>query len=102
MPNEGFDSVITLERTGAAQILLYLYVHKDKGEINITELTQNIKATRETILRTVTYLTKDSLLTETTMSAFPFEHKVKLTEKGKEAGRFLFELAQALRSQHKK
>lgn len=101
MKNSAVDSIITLERTGAAQILLYLYIHQDKGEINITDLTKNIKATRETILRTIEYLNIDGLITETIMQAFPFEHKIKLSAKGSAAGQLLCELAQALQSQHK-
>jgi DNA-binding HxlR family transcriptional regulator len=101
MPSLDVESIVTLERTGAAQILLYLYIHRDSGETNITELTQNIKATRETILRTIDYLATDNLIIETIMQAFPFQHKVKLSEKGIAAGQLLFELAQALQSQHK-
>ena len=52
MENKKLYSVGLLEQTGASQILLYLYLKQNKP-INITELTENITASRETILRTV-------------------------------------------------
>jgi DNA-binding HxlR family transcriptional regulator len=72
-----------LGKVGALDILVYLHDNKDR-KINITELNQNVKASRETILSTLKMLRAHKLIEEENIKKFPCEHLVWLTKKGVE------------------
>ncbi len=95
MPIDDLKSVMPLEQTGASQILLYLFIQKSNTEVNISELEEHVNASRETILRVINFLVKKELVSETVEKKFPFEHKVKLTEKGLMFAKPLVDIAQA-------
>lgn len=102
MPNEDANAISLIEQTGAGQIILYLFIHKENTGINITELQKQLKPARETILRTISFLAKKQIITEVTEKKFPFEHKVKLTEQGLRAAQHLAAFAEALQPQENK
>jgi Mn-dependent DtxR family transcriptional regulator len=77
--------IAPLEKQGALQILVYLYEKQEKA--NITEIAENVKSSRETILSTIELLRKTSLVKDEQSVKFPYAHTVWLTEKGREVAK---------------
>lgn len=78
-------TVISLleKQAGLLQILVYLYEKPNGQKVNIAELVENVKASRETIGKTIKYLGKVGLLNDEYAKTFPMQHFVWLTPQGR-------------------
>ncbi len=83
------------EKSGALQILVYLYKNKDR-KINISELHRNVEAHRETILTAVETLKKNKVAEDSVNHKFPFDHQVWLTTLGTEVASRISAIADAI------
>lgn len=78
------SAISVLEKqAGILQILVYLYEKQNGQKVNIAELVSNIKASRETIGKSIKYLSKVGLLMDEYTKTFPVQHFVWLTHKGR-------------------
>ena len=88
--------IAPLEKQGALQILIYLYEKNEKA--NISEITENVKSSRETILSTIELLKITGLIRDLrNTKVFPYAHVVWLTPKGREVAQHLLAASHVLR-----
>jgi DNA-binding HxlR family transcriptional regulator len=96
-------SVNILEKTAAAQILLYLFFNQQG--VNRSELIRNIKAASDTLDTTIKFLELNNLISESKTKSFPPERLFTLTELGLKVAQPLAAIAEALHtaedSEHK-
>lgn len=84
------------KQAGSLQIPVYLYEHKDRGKIRISELMANVKATSETVTKAIVYLKTMGLVEDEYTRTFPQQHLVWLTDKGEEVARMLSDVSKKL------
>ena len=96
------DSILTnaaiLKKGGAAEIVAYIYLHNNKGTLNLSNLIDNLDTTSRTIRSTLAYLTAHGITMEKKEKKFPFEHKLWLTERGLVFGKHLVDALASLQT----
>lgn len=91
--------ISALEKTGAAQILAWLYNNTDENGINISEISKNVNAANETVGKTVDFLALNKLVIDDKKSKFPFKRKVSLTSLGRQVAKALVEVSAMMQAQ---
>jgi DNA-binding HxlR family transcriptional regulator len=96
MTENSVPRIRKLEKTGFGPVLIYLYIHHDKTNINFSELRRETKITSDALSSTLDYLQKDELITETETGKFPFMKTYTLTQKGFKVADYLLKAASEL------
>lgn len=91
--NEGV-SISVLEKTAAAQVLLYLFFNQQG--VNRRDLLKNVEAASDTLDSTLEFLKLNGLVNEDKIKSFPPERKFTLTELGLKVAQPLSVIAEAL------
>ena len=84
------------ERTGALQLLIFLYKWKESTPARLTDLYHSIKGHHETVRNAVGFLVSLGYVAEEVEKKLPYTHTVWLTALGEQLAKCLVEAEQVV------